>query len=40
VALLMIIGIPTSFVTQTIQDRAEREAGYRLIGSGASRLGI
>ena len=39
-ALLLMIGIPSGFVTQAIQDRVERETGYRLVVSGATRLGI
>jgi AsmA protein len=40
VALLMMIGIPSGFMTQAIQDRIERETGYRIAISGATRLGI
>ena len=40
IALLLMIGIPAGFVTQAIQDRVERETGYRLVVSGATRLGI
>ncbi|MHB8268746.1 AsmA family protein [Bradyrhizobium sp.] len=40
IALLMMIGIPSGFMTQAIQDRVERETGYRLVVSGATRLGI
>ncbi|MEA2820876.1 MAG: AsmA protein [Bradyrhizobium sp.] len=40
VALLLMIGIPSRFVTQAVQDRVERETGYRLAVSGASKLGI
>lgn len=40
IALLLMIGIPSGFVTQAIQDRVERETGYRLAVSGATRLGI
>jgi AsmA protein len=39
-ALLLMIGIPSGFMTQAIQDRVERETGYRLVVSGATRLGI
>jgi AsmA protein len=39
-ALLLMIGIPSGFMTQAIQDRVERETGYRLAISGATRLGI
>jgi AsmA protein len=40
IALLLMIGIPSGFVTQTMQDRVERETGYRLVVSGATQLGI
>jgi AsmA protein len=40
IALLLMIGIPSGFLTQAIQDRVERETGYRLVVSGATRLGI
>ena len=40
IVLLLMIGIPSGFMTQAIQDRVERETGYRLVVSGASRLGI
>ncbi|MEA2898770.1 MAG: AsmA protein [Bradyrhizobium sp.] len=38
--LLLMIGIPSGFMTQAIQDRVERETGYRIVVSGATRLGI
>ena len=40
IVLLLMIGIPSGFMTQAIQERVERETGYRLVVSGASRLGI
>jgi AsmA protein len=40
IALLLAIGVPAGFVTQAIQDRVERETGYRLAVSGTTRLGI
>jgi AsmA protein len=39
-ALLLMIGIPSGFITSAVQDRVERETGYRLVVSGATRLGI
>ena len=39
-ALLLMIGIPSRFITSAVQDRVERETGYRLAVSGAARLGI
>jgi AsmA protein len=40
IVLLLMIGIPSGFMTSAIQDRVERETGYRLVVSGATRLGI
>jgi AsmA protein len=40
VALLLVIGIPSGFITSAIQDRVERETGYRLTISGATRIGV
>jgi AsmA protein len=40
VALLLMTGIPSGFVAQAVQIRVERETGYRLVVSGATRLGI
>jgi AsmA protein len=39
-ASLLMIGVPSGFMTQAIQDRVERETGYRLVVSGTTRLGI
>ena len=39
-ALLLIIGIPSGFLTSAIQDRVERETGYRLSIAGATRIGL
>ena len=39
-ALLLIIGIPSGFMTSTIQDRVERETGYRLTIAGATKIGV
>ncbi len=39
-ALLLLIGIPSGFMTQAIQDRVERETGYKLVVAGATKLGI
>jgi AsmA protein len=39
-ALLLMIGISSGFMAQAVQDRIERETGYRLVVSGATRLGI
>src|SRR5258707_9104705 len=39
-ALLLIIGIPSSFLTSEIQARVERETGYRLTVSGGTKIGL
>jgi AsmA protein len=39
-ALLLIVGIPSSFVTSTIAERVERETGYRLTIAGSTRIGL
>jgi AsmA protein len=39
-ALLLIIGIPSGFLTAAIQDRVERETGYRLSIAGSTRIGL
>src|SRR5258705_5803726 len=39
-ALLLIIGIPSSFLTSEIQARVERETGYRLTVSGGTKTGL
>src|SRR5665213_2157824 len=40
VVLLLITGIPSDFMTSAIQARVERETGYRLTISGATRIGV
>jgi Uncharacterized protein involved in outer membrane biogenesis len=39
-ALLLIIGMPSGFLTSEIQARVERETGYRLTISGGSKIGL
>ena len=39
-ALLLIIGVPSGFLTSTIQDRVERETGYRLTIAGSTKIGL
>lgn len=39
-ALFLIIGIPSGFPTSAIQDRVERETGYRLRIAGSTRIGL
>lgn len=40
VALLLIIGIPSGFLTSEIQARVERETGQRLTIAGATKISI
>ena len=39
-ALLLIIGVPSSYLTSEITARVERETGYRLTIAGSTRIGI
>jgi AsmA protein len=39
-AVLLIVGIPSGFLTATIQDRVERETGYRLTIAGSTKIGL
>jgi AsmA protein len=39
-ALLLIVGVPSGYLTSEIQARVERETGYRLTVAGSSRIGI
>ncbi len=39
-ALLVVIGIPSGFLTSAIQDRVERQTGYRLAVAGSTRIGL
>jgi AsmA protein len=38
--LLLIIGVPSGFMTSAIQARVERETGYRLSIAGSTRIGM
>ena len=40
VGLLLVIGFPSGFMTSAIQARVERDTGYRLTISGATRIGV
>jgi AsmA protein len=40
VALLLVIGIPSGFLTSSIQERVERDTGYRLTIAGSTRIGL
>jgi AsmA protein len=39
-ALFLIVGIPSGFLTSAIQDRVERETGYRLTVAGSTKIGL
>src|SRR5229473_2392212 len=39
-ALLLVIGIPSGFLTSEIQARVERATGYRLTIAGSARIGV
>ena len=39
-ALLLMVGIPSGFLTSAIQDRVERETGYRLTIAGSTRISL
>ncbi len=39
-ALLLMIGIPSSFVTSSVAERVERETGYHLTIGGSTRIGL
>jgi AsmA protein len=40
IALLLVIGIPSGFLTAQIQERVERETGYKLAINGGARLSL
>jgi len=40
IALLLIIGVPSGFLTSAIQERVERDTGYKLSINGATKIGI
>jgi len=39
-ALLLVIGIPSGFLSSIIQDRVERQTGYRLTIAGSTKLSL
>jgi AsmA protein len=39
-ALLFVVGIPSGFLTSAIQDRVERQTGYRLTIAGSTRISL
>jgi len=38
--LVMIVGVPSGFLTSTIKERVERETGYRLTIAGSTRISL
>ncbi|MGQ0686149.1 AsmA family protein [Bradyrhizobium sp.] len=40
IALLLVVGVPSGFLTSAIQERVERETGYKLTINGSTRIGI
>jgi len=40
IALLLVVGIPSGFLTSTIAARVERDTGYRLTIAGASKISL
>jgi AsmA protein len=40
IALLLVIGIPSSFLTAQIEARVERETGYQLAINGGAKVGL
>jgi len=38
--LLLVIGVPSGFLTQAIQQRVERETGYKLAINGGAKIGL
>src|SRR3984957_7119389 len=39
-ALLLVVGVPSGFLTSAIQSRVERATGYRLTIAGTSKIGL
>src|SRR4051795_12936876 len=40
IALLLVVGVPSGFLTATIQERVERDTGYKLTINGATKVGV
>jgi AsmA protein len=40
VAVLLVIGMPTGFLTSAIQDRVEKQSGYRLTIAGSTKISL
>ena len=39
-ALLLVIGVPSGFLTSAIQDRVEQQTGYRLTIAGSTKVSV
>jgi len=39
-ALLLIVGVPSGFLTSAIQDRVEQQTGYRLTIAGSTKISL
>jgi AsmA protein len=39
-ALLLVVGVPLGFLTSAIQDRVERQTGYRLTIAGSTKVSL
>ncbi|QHO72788.1 AsmA family protein [Bradyrhizobium sp. CCBAU 051011] len=40
IALLLVIGVPSGYLTAQIQERVERETGYKLAINGGAKIGL
>src|SRR5204862_8134480 len=40
IALLLVVGVPSGFLTSAIQERVERDTGYKLTINGATKIGL
>jgi AsmA protein len=40
IVLLLVIGVPTGFLTSQIEARVERESGYKLAINGGTKIGL
>jgi len=39
-ALVLVVGIPSGFLTSRIQERVEQETGYQLTIAGTTRISV
>src|SRR6187455_3296184 len=40
IALLLVVGVPSGFLTSTIQERVERDTGYKLTINGSTKISL